>query len=467
MLSRAVCQTRCSVVPHRVPFHPLLPFFLQQVAATEDGAILQRLDVGSAVNATVSGLSPNTRYVFRLEVLNEAGAVTGAWTSTRTLFGLPLPVAAPELEVVSATRIFVAWSPPANAAGAAVAYQVFQGGVAVASTATTLYRADGLLPYTQYTFSVRACTDSGCANGTASTARTMQALPEGVAVPTVTEVAAHSLSLQWTAPTRANGPLASYAVWLRTCDADAGCTSGNDGSEVQNVAGDITTAMLAGLTPYTNYEVRVEARNGAGSTQSAWQSVFVPPAGGTARKLRTLAALPEVKTGLACVLLNETAVRCLWSASTSFVANGPASGYTIQVRDDDAGGAVREERQLPLAAEAALFSPLAAGNLTFRLVLTNSVGEAAAVSRQEVPGPTPVLSTMPPVSAGSNDANQVASGGVAGIVVGLLLLVLLLAVLVARTRRSKVTTLLTEVDSPVPAGTKLDFWEIEERLVRA
>jgi hypothetical protein len=409
--------------------------------------------VGQALNATVSGLSSNTRYVFRLAVINEAGSVIGPWTSTRTLSGLPLPVAAPELEVASATRIFVAWSRPANTDGVTLAFEVFQNGVSVFETGTTLYSADGLSPYTLYTFSVTVCSDSGCVEGETATARTEEALPQGLAAPESTAVTGTSVALSWEPPALANGLLEQYSVFVRPCPAVGGCAAAQEtGVEDQVVGAQVTAAVVSDLTPFMAYQFRIVVRNAAGEAASAWTEVQTP------------AIAPALGSGAACQLFNDTAVLCQWSATEAFVANGPVSEVSWAVRDDDRNGQLRAERSVGLADGSTLFTELTPGNLTFTLSLITSEGDVSASSQVEVPRPLASV-TNPPIAAGNGDSS-LAAGGVAGVVIAVLVLVMLILVLlVYRKRRSKVTTLLPEVDSPIPRDARLDFWEKEERLV--
>ena len=79
--------------------------------------------------------------------------------------------------------------------------------------------------WTEYTFRVKACTDSGCALSDAATARTLEAIPEGLDRPKLTPLAdssgAHSgVLVQWTPPAKPNGIITKYEVYRRAYNTD-------------------------------------------------------------------------------------------------------------------------------------------------------------------------------------------------------------------------------------------------------
>lgn len=463
---QASAMPRCSVVLYRL-----------QVAEDESASILQTLDVGQALNATVTGLTPNRRYVFRVEAISQAGSVTGSWTSTRTLYGLPLPVAAPNLEVISSTQLFVAWMPPSNADGALLQYEVFQNGRSVANTSTTLYRASGLQPYTNYSYSVRVCATGGCVEGASSWVFTAEATPTGLAAPIVAAVTSTSLSLTWLAPQQPNGVVASYTVYLQSCSSGQGVGCSGPLSAVltqPSVPG--AAVQITGLTPYSRYQVRVEAQNGAGSVQSAWTDTYVRADDGATVPLRTLAAVPQLgATPLICVAETDTRLRCSWSATTSFVTNGPVLNYHLLV-SSDSNSTVWTNETLAATATEAIVDGLEGDNYTVALTLNAAGGSVTATTRAAVSGVLPstisisttTSSITDGVALGSASDETLASGGIIGIVIaGVVLLLLIAMLLVLRSRRSHVKVLTMDAQ-PVVARNKdekLDFWEVEERLV--
>ena len=69
-----------------------------------------------------------------------------------------------------------------------------------------------LSPYTNYSFTVSACTSGGCLASLAVWAVTLQSAPAGQGDPVVTPLSAYSLYIEWQPPTQPNGML--YVVVL-------------------------------------------------------------------------------------------------------------------------------------------------------------------------------------------------------------------------------------------------------------
>ncbi len=72
--------------------------------------------------------------------------------------------------------ILISWDRPAASNGILVNYTVLQGGVAIATVAPSVleYEVMGLLPFSEFTFSVVVCTVVGCVEGPNVTATTLE-----------------------------------------------------------------------------------------------------------------------------------------------------------------------------------------------------------------------------------------------------------------------------------------------------
>ncbi len=72
--------------------------------------------------------------------------------------------------------ILLSWDPPAASNGILVNYTVLQGSVAIATVESSIleYRVTDLLPFSDYTFSVRVCTAVGCVESPNITAMTLE-----------------------------------------------------------------------------------------------------------------------------------------------------------------------------------------------------------------------------------------------------------------------------------------------------
>ena len=73
--------------------------------------------------------------------------------------------------------ILLSWEAPAQPNGVLVDYIVLQDGEEIAHVMppTVEYNVTGLLPYTDYQFSIQACTSAGCVEGAPVGAMTLEA----------------------------------------------------------------------------------------------------------------------------------------------------------------------------------------------------------------------------------------------------------------------------------------------------
>ena len=115
---------------------------------------------GTIRTATVDGLSPGSEYTFGVRASDPAGnqSSTGPTVTVNTAdteapsWAANATLAASK---VTANSLTLAW-PPAKDDVAVALYEVQQDGVGVASVSTTQALIEGLNPWTQYNFSVRA-----------------------------------------------------------------------------------------------------------------------------------------------------------------------------------------------------------------------------------------------------------------------------------------------------------------------
>ncbi|MCB2175630.1 MAG: fibronectin type III domain-containing protein [Actinomycetales bacterium] len=231
---------------------------------------------GSATrSATVTGLDPFHRYLFRVSATSDAG--TGAH-ATQTAVTEPRPSAPLSLaaSASSTTSLAVTWAPPAARAGV-TGYRIdlSTDGVTWTSPATTdattlTATLDGLDADTVYQVRATALTDTapGLTSTTAfaATASDVRDRPTGLRA----SVRTGDADLAWTAP---DGYAAGYAVELST-----------DGATWVHSETWRAQATVISLTPATDYQVRVTALEGA--TAGVWATFAI-------RTAPSPSALPE------------------------------------------------------------------------------------------------------------------------------------------------------------------------------
>jgi hypothetical protein len=251
-------------------------------------------------SALVVGLTPNTQYYFIVVASNGSGTATSTPVSTTTLASAPTALSA---SAVSTSQINLVWS-STNPSGSV--YEIRDSGdVFIATTTVTSYSVTGLSENTSYSYKVRTeQTDApGTYSGYSNTASATTSL-DGPTAPTdllFSSVATTTLTLSWT---DASGNEDSFVV-----------AYGTDGSiyptTVTTTAPNVTTTLVTGLTPNTQYYFIVTASNGSGTVTS------------TNINTTTLAAVP---TSLSASVASPSQINLSWSSTNP-------SGSVYEIRD--------------------------------------------------------------------------------------------------------------------------------------
>ena len=174
--------------------------------------------------------------------------------------------------------------------------------------------ATGLMPYTNYSFILAACTVAGCAESPSTYARTAEALATGLLPPTVSPRSSTSLVVSWTSPTNPNGVLLRYELERRNLD--------NPSSSYEKVIlidNRTTNINDTALDVYHRYEYRVSFVNGAGATISVPST---PP-------VRTNADVPLAGPNVTATVVNHTSIVVSWTQPALKQLRGPLIGYTF------------------------------------------------------------------------------------------------------------------------------------------
>lgn len=345
------------------------------VTASPGGATNQ-VD-GTTTSTLVSGLSNGTPYTFTVFATNDRGA--GA-TSAASDAVMPHTVPGAPTNVQGTPgdgQVTVTWTAPSSTGGVPVAEYVVTaspGGAEKKVNGDTLTAVvDGLTNGTAYTFTVGAKNAVGTTTSLPSGAITPRALP---GVPTGVSVTRgdQQATVSWTAPASDGGSaITGYVVTV------------TPGNTVHEVASNVTSQVVTGLTNGTLYTFTVAAKN-AGGTGTASDGVTATPAG--------LPAAPASVTATA----GHAAATVSWAASA---ANGsPVTKYTVT---STPGGIVKEVT----SGTSTTVTGLTDGtSYTFAVKATNAVGTGAARTSNAVV-PTTVT------TLGLSATTQVVAGNVA------------------------------------------------------
>ena len=261
----------------------------------------------TAVSVTITSLTGDTTYDFRVKARNDGG--DSLWTATFATTQLPIPLRPTNLDVidVTATTITIDWDDMAYATGYEYQYREdgdswpASGTAVAASTVIVL----GLDSGTEYDFRVKAINGSGGSAYTSFTSDyTLLATPTGLSI---TGNTATSVTLDWDDVTGATG------YHYQTKEGTAQNWS-------SRVSVNTSTVTVSGLTSGIEHDFRVRA-TGSNSNNSEWTQ----PISDTT-DLRT-------PTGLYVASRTETSVTLEWNAVSS------AGNYQVQWREVGAGTA--------------------------------------------------------------------------------------------------------------------------------
>jgi hypothetical protein len=283
------------------------------------GTIIYSQSDLTAISQTVSGLSNNTMYYWRVNASNGSG--TGPWSSTyrfTTIIGTPTLLSPANNALNQDTSLTLSW----NAISYATSYSLrVSTDSTFASTSsdivnqsgitTTSRLVSGLSASTIYYWRVNATNTGG--TGAWSTVYHFTTRISTPAAPTLTTPLNKavneplSLPLEWSSVTSAT----SYSLQV---SSDSLFTS----SFIANLTGlTTTTQSISGLANNTQYYWRVRAVNSSGT--GAWSTVFY---------FATVIAAPVLSLPVNNALSQDTSLTVTWESVTS------ATSYTLQVSTD-------------------------------------------------------------------------------------------------------------------------------------
>ena len=315
-----------------------------------------------ATSHTVTGLTGETAYSFRVRFLTTDGSVDSESVSATTLVG-PIPV--PGLTASIGTEaITLSWTVPEQPEGVTVTgVKVLQEVEAAWSTVATLaadatsYRVTGLTPATTYRFIIRIASDQGNADAGEYSLTTSLAL---AATPGDGEV-----TLAWSDATNARGsfglPITRWEIRRKEADAGAwGAWTRIAGATAETVSHTVT-----GLENGTRYAFQVRAR-ALRWTLTSSGTVEAEPASTT--------STANPATGLAASSATQTAVDLAWTLPTQ------PEGVTltgVEVQQQAADESWTTVATLAADATSHTVTGLTAGTAyTFRIRLVTNSGNS-------------------------------------------------------------------------------------------
>ncbi|XP_077990481.1 usherin-like [Glandiceps talaboti] len=167
---------------------------------------------------TISTLTPNSYYEFRLAIDNGAYNITSAPAYAETSDGAPTGFVAPTVYAINSQSFRVVWQAPSEPNGDILYYRIYLNSDDVVTLGSHInsFAIDDLQPFTVYEVQVEVCTSFGCLMSDVTMASTQEAPPAGFSAPYVGVLGPNSVEIEWTAPSQPNGIIQGYDVYRRT-----------------------------------------------------------------------------------------------------------------------------------------------------------------------------------------------------------------------------------------------------------
>nr|KAF6302646.1 hypothetical protein mPipKuh1_018529 [Pipistrellus kuhlii] len=261
-------------IPPRKPNGVITHYFIHRRPAGSDEEALVFVWLEGAFRFTDAAgtLRPFTPYEYQVRARNSRGLVASLWTSARTLEAPPQDLKAPWAQATGAHSVLLNWTEPGSPNGIISQYHVVYqekpedptfsiAPVRAFTVAGTSRQAHlfGLEPFTTYNVGVVAANEAGEASSPWTVVRTPESSPSGLRGLMVEQRAGgRALLLRWPEPSRPNGRIETYRVFI-------------DGR--LQYAGLSRRVLLRRLAPATAYTLTLQACTRAGCAHSAPQPV--------------------------------------------------------------------------------------------------------------------------------------------------------------------------------------------------
>jgi usherin len=334
-------------------------------------------------SAIIDKLKPYVLYDVRIRACLANltnGCGTGPGKSVRTHEAPPSGQKPPKLDPKSSTIIDVSWEKPTEANGIILKYLIYKRVFGTNAElliyfspsvpkgdAFSLTNADpNMKPFTSYEYKVVAENSKGSTTSPWARTRTPQAVPQGIAAPTINETSPYGFKVEWKVPENPNGIITIYRLSYSVISNDP-----TDPPPIFNITipGNVLQTSFSGLSPYTKYKLRLIAVNNAGDGVSAWVSTTTGEAapaglepftvkkleGGTAVNLKWNA--PSRPNGVITTyrIYAGNKQTPIYSGNfPEFEYGGtltPYTSYTVQLEACTTGGCARGKKQTVQTAE--------------------------------------------------------------------------------------------------------------------
>ncbi|CAJ1048931.1 LOW QUALITY PROTEIN: usherin [Xyrichtys novacula] len=293
-----------------------------------------------------SALSPWTSYQYRLVLHNLAGNTSGPWVNITTRPSRPAGLNPPRVKVLGPKSLQVTWSPPLIPNGEIQGYEIrlpeprifHQSGDASELNVTVT----DLIPYTNYSITVLACSQGGghvggCTESLPTPAATLPTSPEDLGPLSVVAVSESFLAISWLPPSRPNGPNTRYKLLRRKTHqplaiATVPTVTAMSPPPLEDLhhwlhvySGTKLFYQDKGLSRFTRYQYQLEVHNDVG--YSSGETVTAVTMGG----------VPLRPPSISAVAINHTAVEVNWTPPSLQDLQGVVDAYSLTIESAQSG----------------------------------------------------------------------------------------------------------------------------------
>eukprot|EP00058_Branchiostoma_floridae_P023774 XP_002609264.1 hypothetical protein BRAFLDRAFT_124749 [Branchiostoma floridae] len=257
----------------------------------------------SEMSYVISDMIPGTEYVVAVSAFTGAGdGSPSEELRIQTEEGVPDVPTSVVAEGIDAQSIRVSWQPSTETNGVLLGYYIYytpegsdEEQRAQVEPTDTSYVVGGLQPFTVYIISVSGFTAAG----------EVPASPTGLGA---TPVDPRTVRVEWQPPQQPNGEIQGYNIYYRTTESDE--------DALQQAGAQDIFLTLTGLSPFTEYTIRVSALTGVGEGQTSDSVTVLTPAGA-----------PSFPMDVEANAVDSQSIRINWQPPTE--PNGNVLGYNI------------------------------------------------------------------------------------------------------------------------------------------
>ncbi|KAG8584399.1 hypothetical protein GDO81_008814 [Engystomops pustulosus] len=208
---------------------------------------------------TDGGLKPWTDYEYKIRAWNSVGYTDSEWTVGQTSQAAPTFILPPKLlyDTQNPNHITIHWTKPEEDNGKILYYKLQKNNITLPFNfdfATLNYTDEDLLPYSEYTYSIEACTVGGCTISDRTHIRTLEGPPDGLNPPRAEALGATEVNVTWSPPSILNGEITKYMVKI---------------DNETYFAGTRLSMVISNLQPFMMYNVSLVACTNGGCASSS------------------------------------------------------------------------------------------------------------------------------------------------------------------------------------------------------